>query len=109
MRTDYRAFHRFGQAKIHNDGSILGSSQFLLLPKLPHKMTLASKVVKIDSKIVILLCLSKSATHSVEHKSESRDRKKGTKCISPTIGKLIVININHILGRFVILIGGSNY
>jgi len=41
-------------------------SQFLLLPQLPQKMTLASKLVKNDSKIVILLPLAKSVTHSVE-------------------------------------------
>ena len=51
----YRAFHRFGQAKICNGGLALGSSEFLLLPQLPQKMTLASKVVKNDSKIVISL------------------------------------------------------
>ena len=43
---DIRVFHRFGQAKIHNGGSALGSSQFLLLSQLPQKTTLASKVVK---------------------------------------------------------------
>jgi hypothetical protein len=37
------------QAKFDNGGSILSSSQFLLLPQLPQKMKLASKVVKIDS------------------------------------------------------------
>jgi hypothetical protein len=46
----YRVFHRFRQAKFDNGGSILSSSQFLLLPQLPQKMKLASKVVKIDSK-----------------------------------------------------------
>ncbi len=34
-------------------GSILSSSQFLLLPQLPQKMELASKVVKVDSKIIV--------------------------------------------------------
>ena len=51
----YRVFHRFGQAKFAYGGPVLGSSQFLLLPQLPQKMMLASKVVKIDSKIIILL------------------------------------------------------
>ena len=41
----YRAFHRFGQAKIAHGGLVLGSSQFSLLHQ---KMMLASKVVKID-------------------------------------------------------------
>ena len=41
--------------EICNVGLILGSSQFPILPQLPQKMTLASQVVKIDSKIFILL------------------------------------------------------
>ena len=44
-------YHGFTQDEICNGGSALGSSQFLLLPQLPQKMTLASKLVKIDSKI----------------------------------------------------------
>jgi hypothetical protein len=43
-------FHQFMQPKVANGGSISSSRQFLLLPKLPHKMKLTSKVVKIDSK-----------------------------------------------------------
>jgi len=39
----YRAFHRFGQAKFAYGGSILGSSQFALLPQLPLKMMLGKK------------------------------------------------------------------
>ena len=42
--------------KLGYGGLVLGSSQFLLLPKLPQKMMIASKVVKSDSKIIILLC-----------------------------------------------------
>ena len=42
--------------KIHNGGLNLGSSQFSLLTQLPQKMTLASEVVKRDSKIMISLC-----------------------------------------------------
>ena len=61
----YRAFHRFGRAKIRNGGKALGSSPFLLLPQVPPKTMLASKVVKIDSKKVISLCYAKSVTHSV--------------------------------------------
>jgi hypothetical protein len=48
---DYRLFHGFGQAKFTYGGSILGSSQFTLLPPLPLKMMLSLKLVKIDSKI----------------------------------------------------------
>jgi len=45
-------FHGFGQAKFDYGGSILGSSQFTLLPQLPLKTMLGLKVVKIDSKII---------------------------------------------------------
>jgi hypothetical protein len=48
-------FHQFRQAKFAYGGSILSSSQFLLLAELPQKMELASKVVKVDSKLIILL------------------------------------------------------
>ncbi len=43
------------QAKFTYGGLILSSSQFLLLPQLPQKKKLASKVVKVDSKIIVLL------------------------------------------------------
>jgi len=46
-----RVFHGFGQAKFAYGGSILGSSQFTLLPQLPLKTMLSLKVVKIDWKI----------------------------------------------------------
>jgi len=46
----YRAFHGFGKAKFPNGGSVLGSSQFSILPQLPLKLMLILKVVKIDSK-----------------------------------------------------------
>jgi len=45
----YKAFHGFGQAKFAYGSSILGRSQFSLLPQLPQK------VVKISSKIIISL------------------------------------------------------
>jgi hypothetical protein len=48
-------FQEFSKAKFAKGGSILSSSQFLILPQLAQKMKLASKVVKIDSKIIILL------------------------------------------------------
>jgi hypothetical protein len=48
-------FQGFRQAKSANGGLILRSSQFLILPQLPQKMMLASKGVKVDSKIIILL------------------------------------------------------
>jgi hypothetical protein len=46
-------FHQFGQAKFAYGGLILISSQLLLLLQLPQKMMLNSKVVKIDSKMII--------------------------------------------------------
>ncbi len=49
----YSVFHSFRQSKFAYVGLILSSSQILLLPQLPHKMTLASEVVKIVSKIII--------------------------------------------------------
>jgi len=52
----YRAFHRFGHAKYAYGVSILGSSQFALPLQLPLKTTLNLKMVKIGSKIIILLC-----------------------------------------------------
>jgi hypothetical protein len=51
----YSLFHQFRQAKFANGGSILSSSQFSILPQLPQKMKLASKVVKIDPKIIFSL------------------------------------------------------
>jgi hypothetical protein len=49
----YSVFQWFSKAKSANGGSILRSSQFLMLPQLPQKIKLASKVVKVDSKIII--------------------------------------------------------
>jgi len=46
----YRAFHGFVQAKFPDGGMVLGSSQFSILPYLPPKIPLHSKVVKIDKK-----------------------------------------------------------
>ncbi len=51
----YSVFQGFSKAKFANGGSILSSSQFSILPQLAQKMKLASKVVKIDSKIIISL------------------------------------------------------
>ncbi len=51
----YSVFHQFRQAKLANGGSILSSSQFLILSQLPQKMKLVSKVVKIDPKIIVSL------------------------------------------------------
>jgi hypothetical protein len=48
-------FQQFRKAKFAHGDSILSSSQFLLLPQLPQKMELASKVVKVDLKIIASL------------------------------------------------------
>jgi len=56
FEINYIAFHGFGQAKFPNGGLVLGSSQFSILPQLPPKILLDSKVVKINLKIIISLC-----------------------------------------------------
>ncbi len=61
----YKAFHRLKQYKFPDGGSVLGSSQFSILPQLPPNILLNSKVVKINPKIIILLRKSKSMTHLV--------------------------------------------
>jgi hypothetical protein len=56
LKTDrYSVFQGFSKAKSANGGSILSSSQFLILPQLLQKIKLASKVVKVDSIIIIWL------------------------------------------------------
>jgi hypothetical protein len=44
-------FADLGKLNLFDGGSILSSSQFLLLPQQPLKMKFASKVVIIDSKL----------------------------------------------------------
>jgi hypothetical protein len=44
VRQTYSVFHQFRKAKFAYGGSILSSSQFLLLPPLSQKMELALKV-----------------------------------------------------------------
>jgi hypothetical protein len=51
----YSVFQGFRQAKSANGVLILSSNQFLILPQLPQKMKLASKVVKVGLKIIISL------------------------------------------------------
>jgi hypothetical protein len=51
----YSVFHRFGQTKFVNIVLILSPSQISLLPYLCQKMKPVSKVVKTDTKIIILL------------------------------------------------------
>jgi hypothetical protein len=58
-------FQGFSKAKSANGGSILSTSQFLILPQLPQKIKLASKVVKVDSKIIISILRSKSLNLTV--------------------------------------------
>ncbi len=48
-------FRQFGQPKFTDGGSILSSSQFLLLPRLTLKTKLNLKMVKFDLKIIVLL------------------------------------------------------
>ncbi len=56
----WSVFHQFRQTKFAYGGSILSSSHFFLLPQRPLKTKLAIKVVKIDSKIIILPVWSES-------------------------------------------------
>jgi len=51
--------------KLAYDGLVLGPNQFLILPQQPQKTMLASKVVKIDSRIINLLCKSYLLKHLV--------------------------------------------
>jgi len=44
------------EAKFPDNGSVLGWSQFLILPQLPLKTMLNLKVVKLDSKIIFSIC-----------------------------------------------------
>jgi hypothetical protein len=55
INADLGKFQIFRQAEFAYGGSILSSSQFLILPQLPQKIQSASKVVKIDWKIIISL------------------------------------------------------
>jgi len=41
-----KAFHGFGQAKYPDGGLVLGSSQFSILPQLPPKILINSKLVQ---------------------------------------------------------------
>jgi len=52
---DVSDFHRFGQAKFADGGSILGLRQLSLLSELPLKMMINLKVVKINSKKIFSL------------------------------------------------------
>ena len=56
---------------------VLGLSQFFLLPQLPQNKTLASKLLKSDSKITILLHWSKYMTHSVHSLQQLRQEQEG--------------------------------
>jgi hypothetical protein len=51
----YSVFQGYSLAKFAYGGSILSLSQFLILPQLPQKMKLKSKVVKINPKIIVSL------------------------------------------------------
>jgi hypothetical protein len=52
IRYTYSVFQGFRQSKSANGSLILSLSYFLILPQLPQIMKLASKVVKVDSKII---------------------------------------------------------
>ena len=65
----YKLKHKFTECvtdldKLNLVKFVLGTSQLSLLLQLPKKVNLASKIVKSDSKIIILLRSSKPVTHS---------------------------------------------
>jgi len=62
LMMSYRAFHELGQVKFADGGFILGSNRFTLPHQLPLKTMLDLKNAKIDSKVIISLCLSKRHT-----------------------------------------------
>ncbi len=82
---EYSVTHRFRQSKFAYGDSILSMSQLLLLPQQPLKATLAIKVVKIDSKVIISLPdlnqTNNSTIHSVffciAHKIVFAKKKNG--------------------------------
>jgi len=62
----YRAFYRFGQAKLDYGGLVLGYVDPICIhAPAALKMTLDVNGVKMDQKIIILFQLCKSVTHSV--------------------------------------------
>jgi hypothetical protein len=76
MNSDsYSVFQGFRQAKSANAASILSSRQFLILPKLPQKMKLTSKVVKVDLKIIISLKLTVGNTEKADLFTNVLERK----------------------------------
>jgi len=50
MVFDYKAFHRLKQYKFPDGGSVLGSSQFSILPQLPPNILLNSMWSKSTQK-----------------------------------------------------------
>ncbi len=64
-QSQHRAFHRFEQAKFAYGGSVLGLSQFTLLPQMPLKMISKLKSILNQLEIIISLHKSKSVTFSV--------------------------------------------
>jgi hypothetical protein len=55
-KKEETTYQRFRQAKFPDGGLVLALSQFSLLPQLPPKILLDSKVVNIDPNIIISLC-----------------------------------------------------
>ena len=99
----YSAYQGFEQAylvRLTFGGQVLSSIRTSLQPRLPQKLTLASKVVKIDSTLVISLCQPKSVTHSIAVVLNRRDASRywDLATISPglrTIQKLKMYQKKH--------------
>ncbi len=65
-------FHQFRQAKFAYGGlTVVSLSQLWLLPQLPQKIAFASEALKIDSKTITSLPLSKSVKITVYVKTIS--------------------------------------
>ena len=78
--------HRFVQNKFAYGGPVLGLSQFLLLPQLPQKLTLSSKVVE----IIISSWKSKSVIHSVGQHIAVKKTLKSNRFLQYSMTKVII-------------------
>jgi len=63
----FTALDKLNLVKFAFCGLVFASNQISLLPRQPQIMTLASKMVKREPKIIILLAYSKSVTRSLEN------------------------------------------
>ncbi len=79
----FRDLDKLILVKFGYENLILGMKQLLLLTYLPQNMMLISKVVKSDTKIIILFCQSESVTLSLKYVTEVYNKTAG---LSPPQG-----------------------